>query len=176
MSRTAPAITIDREAVEKAAAEHTRQMNRMVEAMLPDMRVPLPVEVLQARRNAEARYELLQEFGGLTSTQVGEFAGTKSSNRAALAHRWKSDGRIFSVVYRGVTYFPGFQFDAEGQPLPVMAEIIKIVGQVAKGWGVALWFTGANGWLGGKRPVDLLVKNPKKVLEAARHEAEELYF
>lgn len=181
MSRAAQARKLDVEAMEKEAMEiaserYLRQMNRMIEAMLPDVRIPLPAEVLQARRNAEARYELLQEFGGLTSAQVGEFAGTKSANRAALAHRWKSDGRIFSVNYKGVTYFPGFQFDAEGQPLPIIAEIIKILGAIRPGWGLALWFTGADGWLGGKRPVDLLMKKPKKVLEAAQHEAEDLYF
>jgi hypothetical protein len=176
MSRTAQATTLDREAMEKAASEYNKRMSRIIEAMLPDTPVPLPPQVLQARRNAQGRYALLQEFGGLTSAQVGEFAGSKSSNRAALAHRWKSDGRIFSVVYQGDTYFPGFQFDGEGQPLPIIAEIIEILGNVRPGWELALWFTGSDGWLGGKRPVDLLLKKPKKVLEAARREAEELYF
>lgn len=151
-------------------------MQRMIESMIPAGTVPPPAMVLQARRNAEARVQLLQEFGAFTSTDIGEVAGSKATNRAALAHRWKSDGRIFSVVHQGTTYFPGFQFTAEGQPLPVIAEILSILASVRPGWQLALWFTGSDGWLGGQRPVDLLLTSPDAVVEAARHEAEELVF
>src|SRR5436190_187148 len=58
--------------------------------MIPSSSVPLPPQVLQARRNADARVKLLEEFGALKSTDIGTAAGSKASNRAALAHRWKS--------------------------------------------------------------------------------------
>jgi len=152
------------------------EMQRMIESMIPPSAVPVPAQVLQARRNAEARDQLFREFGALKSTEIGDAAGSKSTNRAALAHRWKSDGRIFSVVHQGITYFPGFQFDSEGQPLGVIADILSALAGTRAGWEIALWFTGSNGWLGGKRPVDLLTKSPDAVVEAARREAEPRVF
>jgi DNA-directed RNA polymerase specialized sigma24 family protein len=146
-----------------------------IEATTPAT-VPLPPQVLQAQRNAAARHLLVTEFGGLTSADIGQLAGSKSSNRAALAHRWKSDGRIFAVTHQGTPTFPGFQFSPEGQPLPVIASLLAILGATHRGWELALWFLGSNGWLGGRRPVDLLLTAPNRVIAAARHEAEAFVF
>ena len=152
------------------------QMRRMIEAMTPPNPVPLPPQVLQALRNATARDEVLREFGAFTSADVGKMAGSKSPNRAALAHRWKSDGRIFSVSHNGANYFPGFQFSGEGQPFPVIADVLKIIGEVLSPWELALWFTKNNGVLGGQRAVELLGSAPERLIEAAKVEAEELVF
>lgn len=152
-----------------------QEMSRMIESMTPPMTVPLPVQVLQARRNAQARMAMLQEFGAVTSAELGELAGSRASNKAALAHRWKADGRIFAVTHQGTTYFPGFQFAPNGQPLDVIAEVLTILEPILGGWELALWFGSANGWLGGKRPVDFLTDAPR-VLDAARREAEERVF
>jgi hypothetical protein len=155
--------------------EYSERNARMIEAMMPRTPVPLPLEVLQARRNAEAREAMLREFGALTSAQVGERAGSKSPNRAALAHKWKSDGRIFSVPHQGTNYFPGYQFDSEGQPIPVIAEVIRILHSLSP-WQLALWFVSRTGWVGDRRPVDLLTTEPARVVRAAEREIEEPYF
>lgn len=152
------------------------QMQNLIEAMTPPAAVPLPPQVLQARRNAVARDALLREFGGMTSAQIGENAGSRSPNRAALAHRWKSDGRIFAVPHQGTNYFPGFQFRDDGQPLEVIAQVIRILGSKRGPWEIALWFTSNNGWLGGRRPVDLLREDAASVVTAAEREAEDLFF
>jgi hypothetical protein len=162
--------------IARGIKEHKTELLRMIESMIPSSTVPLPAQVLQARRNAEAREQLLHEFGAFTSADIGDAAGSKASNRGALAHRWKSDGRVFAVLHRGTTYFPGFQFTAEGQPLPIIAEIVSILGDIRPGWELALWFAASNGWLSGKRPVDVLLTSPAAVLEAARREAEERAF
>ncbi len=151
-------------------------MRGMIESMIPRSPVPLPAHVLQARRNAAAREALMQEFGALTSTQLGELAGSKAGNQAALAHRWKTDGRIFSVPHHGTNYFPGFQFSSEGTPLPVIARVLEVLAGKLSAWEIALWFTGSNGWLGGARPVDFLHKNADRIVEAARQETEERVF
>ncbi len=155
--------------------EDLKQMEEMISAMMPRTTVPLPVEVLQARRNAEARMALFKEFGALTSAQVGEMAGSKSPNRAALAHKWKSDRRIFSVPHQGVNYFPGFQFTQDGQPRPVIGAVLAAVPGWSP-WEIGLWFTSRSGFLGGRRPVDLLDSDPDAVVRAAAAEAEELVF
>jgi len=155
-----------RRLIEGVQAEGER-MSEMIDSLLPSIDVPGEAVVLQARRNAQERKNLLEEFGALTSSEVADLAHSKASNRAALANRWRKEGWIFAVEHRGRSYFPAFQFDDEGHPLSAIAEILEIFGG-REGWETALWFSAASGWLGGRRPVDLLESDPEKVVDAAR--------
>jgi hypothetical protein len=56
------------------------------------------------------------------------------------------------------------------------SKVLQILGKDISDWGVALWFTAANGWLDGKRPVDLLKDEPEEVIQAAEQEAADLVF
>jgi hypothetical protein len=149
---------------------------RVIEALTPVRDVPSAAAVLQARRNAEARAALAKEFGLLSSAEVADLAGSQAKNRAALANRWKKEERIFAVSHGGSTLWPGFQFDEDGKPLPVIAEVLAPLSDRGSTWQTALWFTSVNGWLGGRRPVDLLETEPDAVVEAARREADDLVF
>lgn len=160
---------------EPSDAVQPYSMQKLIEAMLPAT-VPTPPAVLQARRNALAREKLFHEFGALTSVEVADLAGSRASNKAALANRWKQEGRISSVLHNGGAYYPAFQFDADGRPLPVIAEVIRILGREVSDWELALWYMAANGWLGGRRPVDLLASEPDAVVKAAEREAEGFVF
>ncbi len=159
----------------KSIQRRSERLERTIEAMLPS-EIPSRTEVLQARRNAEAREALLQEFGALTSSEVAELAGPRARNRAALANRWRKEGQIFALTHHGQTYFAAFQFGPDGRPLPVIAEVRRAFGDDGEGWPMALWFDTANGWLGGERPVDVLTSDVNQVAEAARREARELIF
>jgi hypothetical protein len=161
---------------EKELGRERAEMERAIEALTPDLSVLAPAAVLQARRNAAARTALAREHGLLTSAQVADLAGSRARNRAALAHRWTAEGRVFAVTHAGARYWPGFQLDGEGRPLPVIAEIVSVFGEQVQGWEAALWLTAANGALGGRRPVDLLTEEPDAVVAAARREVEELVF
>jgi hypothetical protein len=154
---------------------HRMDSSRLIESMLPAA-VPSAPAVLQARRNALAREELFKEFGAYTSAEIADLAGSKASNKAALANRWKQEGRIFSVTHHGATYFPAYQFDIEGRPRPVIAQVIKALGSKWSEWELALWFTSGTGWLDGRRPVDLLESEPEEVALAAERKAEGLLF
>jgi hypothetical protein len=134
------------------------------------------VKARQERRNAEARSALLDEFGALTSQEVADLAGSGDTDRAALTNRWKQDGRIFCVGVQGETRFPGFQFDSEGKPRKIIAGVIEALAEKLTEWQLALWFLTANGWLGGRRPVDLLDSESGEVIEAARQESAGLDF
>lgn len=152
---------------------HSKVRNRqLLHHFLSPAEEPSDAEILQLRRNAEARKAFLAEFGALTSKQVAELVGSRATNRAALANRWKAQGRIFAIEAGGQTLFPAFQFAEDGQPRPAVADILAVFGPKAGGWQTALWFAGANGWLGAKRPVDLLKSAPEAVTAAARREAE----
>lgn len=117
----------------------------------------------QIKRNVEIRDRMVEEFGIRTPQELAD-AGILA------------DRTIFSVQYRDAEVFPGFQFDAEGRPLAVMADILAILRDVRSPWEIALWLTGANMWLEELRPVDFLRTAPERVVVAARHEAEELVF
>ncbi len=147
---------------------------KIIDSLQPP--IAAPSVAAQARRNAEAREALLLEHGALTSSEMAELAGSEAKNRAALANRWKQEGRIFSVTRHGATLFPGFQFDEEGRPKPVVTEVVRRLGGSSSDWELALWFTKATGWLGGRRPVDLLDSAPEAVVEAADREAAGLVF
>ena len=153
-----------------------RQMQHLIETALPTIEPPpAPVMLRQARRNAQARIALLEEFGALDAERVHELAHSKARNRFALATRWRQEGRILGINYRNKTYFPGFQFDTNGQPLPVIAKVIALFGNQLDGWQTALWFTLANGWLDGKRPIDLLLTDPDAVISAAHQESADAF-
>jgi hypothetical protein len=124
------------------------------------------------RRNAQARDAFIAECGGLlTSLEVAELAGSAADNKAQIAHRWRKEGRIFAVEHRGQTYFPALQFDpATGRPRDVVARLIKTLAPYYQGWALALWFAGAHAWLDGKRPVEMLERDPGNVLDAAKKE------
>jgi hypothetical protein len=163
-------------AIIESLARQRHDTERLIEAMLPELAVPMPPAVLQARRNAVAREELIAEFGLLSSAEVASRAGSRAKNKAALANRWKQEGKIFSVNHQGLVFFPAFQFDDDGQPLPVSARSLAALGRESGGWELALWFMAANGWLDGGRPVDFLWKEPEAVARAAEQEAEGLFF
>jgi hypothetical protein len=124
--------------------------------------------VLQAHRNSVARAALAAEFGLLSSIEVAELSGSAARNTGATAARWRAAGRILAVTSGG------FQFDAAGQPVPVIAGILAALADRLDPWSVALWFTGDNARLGGLRPVDALAGDPDAVLAAARALADDL--
>lgn len=131
--------------------------------------------VVQVQRQAEARRQFLQEFPTLTSQQVAEMSGSKASNAAAQANRWKTAGKIFALnVGRGDRY-PAFQFGEDGRPLPVIEQVLRNM-EGRSPWAVALWFASHSGWLNGVRPVDHLADAPDEVVNAARRTVEPLEF
>lgn len=140
----------------------------LIQRMTPEMGVPSEARVRQARRNATARTELLREFGALTSEQIGD-EHSRARNRHALAARWRKEGRVLGVPYHGRTVYPGFQFDpTSGELRPAVRAVLSRlpIGRMSE-WEVALWWTAANGWLGGRRPVDLLDDDPDGIVAAA---------
>ncbi len=155
------------------------RLEELIEALTPErLELPTPAALLQARRNVEARTGLLREFGALDSAQVAELAGSRAANRAALANRWRAEQRVLAVPMGDELLYPGFQFTAEGKPHPAVGAALAELRADPRlsDWQAALWFAGSNGWLGGRRPIDLLDDEPDAVVQAARTEAAERVF
>lgn len=152
----------------RSATGEGDSLSDLTRAMTPMTRVPTAPVVLQARRNAQARSALLEEFGALTSAQVAELAGSGAKNASALASRWRREGRLVAVEHHGTVYFPAFQFDDDGKPKPAVGDVLEQLGTAdLSAWQQALWFTTANGWLDGRRPVDVLDESSGAVVAAA---------
>lgn len=136
------------------------------------MRTPPNAEVerLLYDSNAKARARFFEEWSSFTSKDLADVAGHGSKNKSMTASRWKMKAKVFSIKHGGVEYFPAFQFE-EGQPIESVANVLALLGEKKSGWQLAFWFTSANGWLSGKRPVDVL-KDGNAVISAAANEAE----
>jgi hypothetical protein len=149
-------------------SEWRSQLEQLVQQMTPELSLPTEPKLRQARRNAEARTQLLQEFGALTGEQIGE-QHSQAHNRHALAARWRKEGRIFGVPYRGQTLYPAFQFDdISGNLKPSIRNVLAhLPSNRMSEWERALWWTAANGSLAARRPVDVLDHDPNAVVAAA---------
>jgi hypothetical protein len=161
-----------------AMTEWSRQngaFRDVLEALTPKDRGSLSAAaVLQARRNAEARRELLGDFPALTSAEVAAAAGSRATNRASLANRWRDEGKVFAIRVGEQQLYPAFQFDDHGRPIDVIASVLRAFDDKLTDWQTALWFTTPTGWLGGRRPVDAMSEEPESVIEAAEREVGEL--
>jgi hypothetical protein len=140
----------------------------LIDAMLPV--VPTTGTASQAVRNAAARRDFLGEFPTLTSADVARAAGSAAKNAAALATRWRKEGRVFAVSWGGELRYPAFQFDDAGAPLPSIKPVLEVFQDVASDWQVALWFATPSPYLPRQaRPIQL-VSDPDRLLMAAQAE------
>ena len=123
----------------------------------------------QARIRANRMREFDRDYGLLSSEQVARLSGSRAKNVSQLAHRWQKQGRIFGVKVDNRTRFPGFQFDNEGQPRRVVADLLRVL-PLSEGWSIAFWFSTPNASLPRHQaPADVLEHNPELALKAAEH-------
>lgn len=192
--QTAVKLAMDQIGVADAAADPDRQaLYAIVDKLLPDVRtrhLERKIEQLLdvvadthdpmaefhaavATDNTAIRQRFMQEVETLTSSQVAALAGHEAKNRHQTAARWKSQRRVFAVSYQGQDWFPAFQFDADGRPLPLIKQVLDVLPRTRTPWQVAFWFVSSNSWLGGPAPHDRL-DDPAALIEAAGHERDEI--
>lgn len=131
---------------------------------------------VRTARNAQRREQLnariLADSVWLTARELSEKASFKNTNPSAGPNRWKSAGRIFALQLNGKDKYPEYALDEGFRPIPVVKQVISLLGEKKTPWGLAIWFGSENSWLGGKKPKDVLATMPKQVLLAAQAEAE----
>jgi hypothetical protein len=140
--------------------------------------VPVPAAPLigERMRRREAMRAVFERGDWLTAEQICELQVTLVPNESQPASEWKRCGRVFSVYIDGKEYFAGYQFDSMCQPLPVIKEILDLLGPVADSWKIAAWFHFPNGWITGTRehegepvsPMEALDRF-EEVVSAAKH-------
>jgi len=130
-----------------------------------------PVEEDLHRANVRLRAELLCELPTLTMAEVDHKAAGAGAGQAGTARSWLRERRIFGVEVDGTDLVPAFQFDPQGQPRPVIREILAVLPGEMTPWQTAAWFVSANGWLDGAYPCERL-DDEEAVLAAARQLAD----
>lgn len=82
---------------------------------------------------------------------------------------WKQNREIFSIKDQGLELFPIYEFDADGDHCPCAAvgQVLRIFGDRLSELGIASWFEGLNSFFDDQCPKDLLLVDPRWVIEAA---------
>jgi hypothetical protein len=172
------------ECVQRAFSQHLRSLvtaarqensEARITQLLRAVAPPDPlaeIELKVAQDTIDLRREFLERIPVLTSAQVHERAGFPGANPSATGHRWRKQGKVFSISHGGRELYPAFQFGPDGRPLPIIGELLTILAQDKDltDWDHALWFAGESGWLDGKTPIELLQSDPEGVKRAAEQE------
>ena len=142
-----------------------RATNELIDRYAPDIDVPPPVVLEQARRNLGLRVRMLEEFGAVDPRELASLVGSAARNPASTVDNWRRADRIVTVRWKGRTLVPGFQLLASGQPDPTVQGILRVLRTYGMtDWEQALWFVVPNQALDRARPVDRLLalrNNPR---------------
>jgi hypothetical protein len=103
----------------------------------------------------EWRRWFVKHVSTFTADQIAKQAGHQANNKSATASRWLNDGKIFYVKFQGQLLYPAFQF-RHGEPLPVVARMLSVLGDDPTGWDRALFFATPNAYLNNDKPMDRL--------------------
>ncbi len=126
----------------------------------------------EARMLADAQQKILNSTQWLTADQLYTFAVATGQNLSTTPNEWLSKGIIFSISNDETELFPLYALNSNaGYVLSKeLVNIIEVFRERKDGWGMAYWFGSGNGFLGGRRPQDLLHTDPEAVLAAAKDE------
>lgn len=102
----------------------------------------------------------------LDSEQWGQWRGVSNNPSATLA-KYREQGRLFAVRQGRNYLYPRFQFTQDAAPLDAVADVLKVVPEDARGWPLLSWFEAPSTLLGGRKPSEVLAKDPAAVRIAA---------
>jgi hypothetical protein len=71
---------------------------------------------------------------------------TASSVQAKRFSQCEADGEIFSVHYNGLKHYAAYQLGEDGEPLPIIKNILQRV-CCDNQWAIAAWFYFPNSWI-----------------------------
>lgn len=120
---------------------------------------------------ARAKQKVMNATSWLTEAELARLTGVSPPDLEVQLRAWKEAKMIFSVAHERAELFPAYAFTEDQlQPFAGLQAILILFDGKKNDWGAAYWFAGANGFLGGKRPQDVLRINPDEVLLAAEDE------
>jgi len=136
-----------------------------------EARFPVPSVPLEAiLRHAQFRIRLLRDYGAFRAADLADHNQSAAANRSQLAYQWRRERRIFAVTFCRERRYLKFQFDEDGQPLPVIGRVLEALHGWPE-WDIAAWFVTPNDLLGRAQPVALLTTAAVDVAVAADEDA-----
>lgn len=131
-----------------------------------------PAAFKEAQMLAAAKRAVLESGDWLSAADIAQLADFATANPSSQPNKWKREGKIFAIRHNGNDYYPNFALDKSAgyRPRAGMRDVLKVFGEAKDGWGLAYWFASVNSFLGGKRPQDVLVTDPARVVAAAEDE------
>lgn len=130
------------------------------------------IALKQAQMVVRAKNAVLQSGDWVKANDIADLAQFSAANPSSQPSKWKREKRIFAIRHDSIDYFPMYGLDATTgyRPHVALKDIIAVLDERKDGWGMAYWFASVNSRLGGKRPQDLVIDAPERVLAAAKHE------
>jgi hypothetical protein len=135
-----------------------------------DCSVDTPAAI--AQQGAARREQLMSEEKWLSSAQVSRSLGSTAENAAKFAMEKRKSGEILGVWHgpRKSFFHPPWQFTSQG-PIQGMRELLAVLPEGNKsGWAQAEWLYTPHALLEGRRPADVMIKDPDRVVAVAREE------
>lgn len=141
----------------------------------PDIDVPPPAVLDQARRNLELQVALLREFGAVSAGELGALTGSKARRTGTTVDNWRRAHRIVAVRWHDDTLVPGFLLRADGRPDPLVRRALTALAEQGfSDWQAAIWWTVPSSALDGLRPVDVLQDARETSAAEQQHTGERL--
>lgn len=129
----------------------------------------------ETERAVEAQKEFLRQFRVFRYGSSFPDTDEGATPYVMPLHDWEARKQVFGVTYQGIRAFPAFQFTADGDPLPVIERVLKVLPtDMMTEWEVAFWWNAGNEWLEGERPVDFMEIDPEQTVLAAEMMAKPL--
>jgi hypothetical protein len=108
-----------------------------------------PVEVIAAQDSR--RHTMIEAM-------LGAWAPLLSDADVPDAHSFERDGRVLSVATADGSRWPAWQFEPDGRPRSIVAEVLAILPRRdMSAEGVALWWFASNTWTPNQTPPYRLV-------------------
>jgi hypothetical protein len=145
--------------------------NALVEALTPDVELSQN-RLVEAEMLADARRIILESGDFVKASAIAGAADFSSKNPSSQPNRWKRNGQIFAIHYKGVDLYPSYALDHSSgvRPFPDMTAILAMLADKDE-WQKAFWFESPNSYLNNRQPKSLLRSQSKDVLRAAEIEA-----
>ncbi len=154
---------------EQLTEEQLVDLDRMLHEQGEDPEHAVPLPLLQLKRRARLRAELLAE-PWFDYDSLGELRG--SGNTRFAVHKASNNHELLVVPVETSVVVPGFQLDAAGQPRPELAPVLgPLLRARLDPWKVWAWATRPAALLGGLVPVEAVLDPEEAPLVARAAEA-----
>jgi hypothetical protein len=111
--------------------------------------------------------QVLQGAEWSTAAEIGARRAPGAANSHGTISRWRDAGAVFGIDHGGRKIYPAYVFDASLQPLPAVRKVLEVL-KNCEPFRIAAWFESTNGFLGGRRPREVIGTDPDAVVAAAR--------